>query len=83
METFARRSSLAWLAAICQDTISFPGPNENKRMIRSEKKSSLLVIVVSWIIVLIPLGWGVVQSVVKSLPLFSVSAASKTSPRIR
>ena len=34
-------------------------------MFPTEKKSSTLVIVVSWIIVLIPLGWGVVQSVVK------------------
>ena len=39
-------------------------------MVRPEKKSSPLVIAVSWMIVLIPLGWGVVQSVVKSLPLF-------------
>ena len=46
-------------------------------MIRPQKKSSTLMIVVSWIIVLIPLGWGVVQSVVKSLPLFQMSAASK------
>jgi hypothetical protein len=52
-------------------------------MVRSEKKSSLLVIAVSWIVVLIPLGWGVVQSVVKSLPLFSVSAAPKTRPLSR
>ena len=41
-------------------------------MVHSQKKSSPLVIAVSWIVVLIPLGWGVVQSVVKSLPLFSV-----------
>jgi hypothetical protein len=52
-------------------------------MVRFEKKSSLLVIAVSWIVVLIPLGWGVVQSVVKSLPLFSVSAAQKTRPLAR
>ena len=43
-------------------------------MVRSEKKSSPLLIAVSWILVLIPLGWGVVQSVVKSLPLFQMSA---------
>jgi hypothetical protein len=47
-------------------------------MVRSEKKSSPLVIAVSWIVVLIPLGWGVFQSVVKSLPLFQTSTASKT-----
>jgi hypothetical protein len=48
-------------------------------MVRSKKTSSTLVIVVSWIIVLIPLGWGVVQSIVKSLPLFQKPAASKTT----
>jgi hypothetical protein len=47
-------------------------------MIRSENKSSWLMFVVSWILVLIPLGWGVFQSVVKSLPLFQTPAASKT-----
>ena len=46
-------------------------------MIQPAKKTSTLVIVVSWVIVLIPLGWGIVQSVVKSLPLFQMSAASK------
>ncbi len=46
-------------------------------MVRPAKKSSVLLIIISWIIVLIPLGWGVVQSVVKSLPLFQISAASK------
>lgn len=50
-------------------------PVERITMVRSEKRSSSLVIAMSWIVVLIPLGWGVVQSVVKSLPLFSVSAA--------
>jgi hypothetical protein len=48
-------------------------------MVRSQKKSSLLLIALSWIVVLIPLGWGVVQSVVKSLPLFSVSAPKPQS----
>ncbi len=46
-------------------------------MVRSEKKSSPLLIAVSWMIVLIPLGWGVVQSVAKSLPLFQLSTTSK------
>jgi hypothetical protein len=45
-------------------------------MVRLEKKPSPLVIAASWIVVLIPLGWGVVQSVVKSLPLFQRPAAS-------
>ena len=29
-----------------------------------------LRVVLSWLLVLIPLGWGVYQSVAKSLPLF-------------
>jgi hypothetical protein len=47
-------------------------------MIRSENKSSWVKLAVFWILVLIPLGWGVVQSVVKSLPLFQTPVASKT-----
>jgi hypothetical protein len=46
-------------------------------MVSSEKKTSLLLIAVAWIIVMIPLGWGVVQSVVKSMPLFQTPAGSK------
>ena len=49
-------------------------------MSRSEKQSSPLLIAISWTIVLIPLGWGVVQSVVKSLPLFQTSYGP-ASPR--
>jgi hypothetical protein len=49
-------------------------------MVSSEKKSSPLRIVVSWIVVLIPLGWGIVQSAVKSRPLFQMPAASVTIP---
>jgi hypothetical protein len=53
-------------------------------MIHPAKKSSTLAIVISWTIVLIPLGWGVVQSVVKSLPLFQMPASSNlTSVRRR
>ena len=48
-------------------------------MVGPKKKSSTLVVVVTWVIVLIPLGWGVVQSVVKSLPLFQMSEGSKTT----
>lgn len=47
-----------------------------------EKKSSSLLIAISWTIVLIPMGWGVVQSVVKSLPLLQTSApAAPSSPK--
>jgi hypothetical protein len=48
-------------------------------MVGPKKKSSTLVVVVTWVIVLIPLGWGVVQCVIKSLPLFQNPAASKTT----
>lgn len=34
------------------------------------KKASPLTITLAWIVVLIPLGWGVIHSIVKSLPLF-------------
>ncbi|WP_168189276.1 MFS transporter small subunit [Paludisphaera borealis] len=46
-------------------------------------KSSALLIAASWLLVLIPLGWGVYQSVVKSLPLFQAPDASKaiSSPK--
>jgi hypothetical protein len=40
----------------------------------SVQKSSPLVIALAWIVVLLPLGWGVYQSVVKSLPLFQTAA---------
>ncbi len=36
----------------------------------SPSPSSSLRVALAWLVVLIPLGWGVVQSVVKSLPLF-------------
>jgi hypothetical protein len=46
-------------------------------MVHSEKKSSTLLIAISWIIVLVPLGWGVVQSIGKSLPLLQTSSGGK------
>lgn len=45
---------------------------------RSEHKTSTLAITLAWVVVLLPLGWGVYQSVVKSRPLFTRAAqASK------
>jgi hypothetical protein len=41
------------------------------------KKTSPLLIAAAWLVVMIPLGWGVYQSVVKSLPLFRTSAAPR------
>ncbi len=46
-----------------------------------EKKASPLLVAVCWIIVLIPMGWGVVQSVVKSLPLFEAQQSPVASAR--
>jgi hypothetical protein len=39
-----------------------------------EPTAPLLPILLTWAIVLIPLGWGVYQSVMKSLPLIDGSA---------
>ena len=36
----------------------------------SPPKASRLRVAAAWILVAVPLGWGVYQSVVKSLPLF-------------
>jgi hypothetical protein len=44
-------------------------------MDRPGEKSTPVLVAISWLIVLIPLGWGVVQSVVRSLPLFGMAAA--------
>jgi hypothetical protein len=41
----------------------------------NSQKTPLRKIVTAWTIVAIPLGWGVYQSVVKSLPLFQISGA--------
>ena len=38
-------------------------------------RTSPLRIAFAWILVTIPLGWGVYQSVVKSLPLFQITRA--------
>jgi hypothetical protein len=43
-------------------------------MDRPTKSTSPLTIAAAWIVVAIPLGWGVAQSVVKSLPLFRMTA---------
>ena len=43
-------------------------------------KTSPLSIALAWALVTVPLGWGVYQSVVKSLPIFQVSAAPEPVP---
>lgn len=44
------------------------------------KPTSRLAIAFAWLLVMIPLGWGVYQSVVKSLPLFDFTAAKQPLP---
>jgi hypothetical protein len=44
-------------------------------MTRPEEKTSPLVLAAAWIVVAIPLAWGVYQTVAKSMPLFRMSAA--------
>ncbi len=44
-----------------------------------EDRTSNLLVALAWVVVTIPMAWGVYQSVVKSLPLFGVSS-TPTSP---
>ena len=44
-------------------------------MDHTSKPTSPLTIAVAWLVVALPLGWGVYQSVVKSLPLFRTATA--------
>jgi hypothetical protein len=60
--------------------IYHPDSSRNENMVRTEKTSSALLIVAFWMIVMLPLGWGVVQSVVKSLPLFQVPSVTPLPP---
>jgi hypothetical protein len=43
-------------------------------MEQPRRPTSPLAIALAWIVVAIPLGWGVYQSIEKSLPLFRMSA---------
>lgn len=40
-----------------------------------ETRTASLAIALAWVIVTLPLGWGVYQSVVKALPLFQATPA--------
>jgi len=48
-------------------------------MTESRKDTPAIVLAVAWVMVLLPLSWGVYQSVVKSLPLFQSKASSPSS----
>ncbi len=43
-------------------------------MSRPGEKTAPLLLAAAWLVVTIPLGWGVYQTVKKSLPLFRMSA---------
>jgi len=46
----------------------------------SEKKTSPLLLALAWLVVMIPLGWGVSKSVKKSLPLFAPVSEDVPAP---
>ena len=48
-------------------------------MTSTQKKTPHIWIALAWTLVLIPLGWGVYQSLVKSLPLFQTPARAAAS----
>ncbi len=48
-------------------------------MTDSRKKTPVPLIAAAWVLVLIPLSWGVMQSVLKSLPLFQQAGPSRSS----
>jgi hypothetical protein len=41
------------------------------------KKTPVALVVCAWIVVAVPLGWGLYQSVVKSWPLFQGAEAPR------
>jgi hypothetical protein len=41
-------------------------------------KASTLKLVIAWMVVIVPLGWGVYKSAVKSKPLFLPAPAAAT-----
>jgi hypothetical protein len=46
----------------------------------NDKRSSPLLIAGAWLVVLIPLGWGVIQTGIKSIALFQQNPTAQTSP---
>lgn len=58
--------------------MSHPNPDV-ERLMKTKIKLGL-----AWLVVGVPLAWGVLQSVKKSMPLFGASpSAGQPSPRIR
>ena len=46
------------------------------------KKTSPLTLAAAWIVVAIPLAWGVSQTAIKALPLFAAPAAQAVHPPV-
>jgi hypothetical protein len=44
-------------------------------MSETPSKTSPLLVAIAWVIVSLPLGWGLYQSIIKSKPLFSSASA--------
>ncbi len=49
----------------------------------ADVKTKPIRLILAWLVVAIPLGWGVVQTLAKSLPLFRTSAPSDSSAQGR
>jgi hypothetical protein len=50
-------------------------------MSRPGEKTSLLLLAAAWLVVTIPLAWGVYQTAKKSLPLLRMSAGAEDPAR--
>ena len=51
--------------------------NRREKVQLEESRTSRWSILAAWLIVSLPLSWGVYQSMVKSLPLFQSTRASR------
>lgn len=49
-------------------------------MSENTKKSSGVVILLAWLLVSVPLGWGVYNTLLNSMKLFHNAAATKVAP---
>ena len=45
-------------------------------MTAAPARTSLAAVLLAWLVVATPLGWGLYQSIVKSTPLFAAAAAA-------
>jgi hypothetical protein len=59
------------------------GRAETFAMEHPERRTSPLALAAAWLVAVVPLGWGVYQTVVKSLPLFrpGASVSQPIAPR--